>query len=49
MSTWGYIIAFGAGLTVGWLLWTESGKMVTGIGKEKLKAELRERLSSLER
>jgi hypothetical protein len=31
------------------LLWTETGKMVLGATKERVKAELRERLAKLEK
>jgi len=40
---WGFI----AGVTLGFLMWTDTGKMLTGATKEKVKAELRERIEKL--
>jgi len=39
----GAIVGFG----VAWLMYTETGQMLLGVSKEKIKAKLRERLERL--
>jgi len=45
----GFLLGFIAGISLGFLLWTDTGKMLTGATKEHLKAELKRRLEELER
>lgn len=44
-----FMLGFVTGLGVGFLLWTEEGKAITGITKEALRTELRTRIAALER
>ena len=49
MANNGFLFGFALGIGIGFLLWTDTGKMLTGATKEHLKAELRKRLEKLER